>query len=667
MVEDPGQQLESLRDEIRHHLYRYHVLDDPEIDDEVYDKLFDRLVDLESKYPELITSDSPTQRVGAPPADHLGKVDHVIPMLSLNKVSSREELFAWSRRCFDRLGVEKLEFVCEPKIDGVAVSLTYENGLLTCAATRGDGVQGEDITANAKTVPSIPLRLASTSPELVEIRGEIYMPIAGFQKFNEIARQNTTRLFKNPRNSAAGSLRQEDPRVTANRPLTMFCYAVGQSSQDFQPQNQIELTDAYRAWGCRVNRHLTVCHSIESCMDYIDEIAAKRDSLPYEIDGVVVKVNDFKLRRLLGTVARAPRWSVAFKYPSQEVCTRLLDVEFQVSRTGTLTPVARLEPVSVGGVTVSNATLHNVDEIQRLNLHIGDTLKVRRAGDVIPNIVEVVRKGENRRHIEVPNQCPACGGKVVSESGEVVIRCIADMDCPDQQRQRLHHFMSRLALDVDGLGDSTIAQLIHANLVSSYSDLFQLNKSDIAALEHLGEKSADSLVRNIERSKNTTFARFLYGLGIADVGETTAETLANRYQTVDNLLNASSESLEELEDVGPNIAASIQQYFSKEKNREEIRKLLELGIAWPIDEYASNRPLGDETWVLTGKLESMSRDEARSKLRGLGAKVAGTVSKKTTCVVVGANAGEKLEKAKRFGVKVIDESTFRVFLENCNN
>ena len=661
----------QLREEIDDHLYRYHVLDDPEISDAHYDALFDRLLALEGAHPDLVAPDSPTQRVGATPAAKFAAVRHEIPMLSLDKCVSVAELEAWEERCRRLLDdADVLTYFCEPKIDGVAVSLLYRDGALVRGATRGNGETGEDITANVRTISAIPLKLKGRDvPGTLEVRGEVYMPIKGFLAFNEQAREAGERAIVNPRNGAAGSLRQLDPAITAKRPLSMFCYSAG-DTPNWQPERHSDVLDAFRSWGLRTNVRAQVASDLHACVAYIRALQEDRDDLGYAIDGAVVKVDDFALRDKLGQVTRKPRWAMAYKYPAEEASTVLLDVDFQVGRTGAVTPVAKLEGVFVGGVTVSNATLHNMDEVARLDLHIGDTVLIHRAGDVIPRVSKAItsKRRAGARRPELPSDCPVCGSPIVKPEGEVVARCSGGLKCAAQQKERLRHFASRLALDIEGVGDKLVDQLVAAGLVANPADLYRLTREQLAELERMGEKSADNLLAALAASKQTTFQRFIYALGIREVGETTARALAARYPSLDALLDADVESLQQVEDVGPIVAAKVVAFFADETNRHLGRELHEeIGVVWPAPRFAGAdqtlaRPLAGQTWVLTGTLTSLSRNEAKARLNALGAKVAGSVSKKTTRVVAGPGAGSKQTKAVELGIAVMDEPAFEAFL-----
>jgi len=654
--------LAELRAQIRHHNYRYHVLDDPEISDAEFDALFDELVALEADHPELVTPDSPTQRVGGAPLTEFTTVRHERPMLSLDKCTTPEELTSWLNRVKSLLPDEDVPLTCEPKIDGVAVALLYEDGALTRAATRGDGETGEDITANARTIRSIPLRVEGDRvPRRMEVRGEIYMPLEDFERFNAKARADGAKTLVNPRNGAAGSLRQLDPALTAQRPLTMFCYGLGLIDGDWQPETHSEGLEQLKRWGYRVNPELHRFDDLAECQSFVDALLERRASLGYDIDGAVIKVDSLDQQARLGNVTRKPRWAIAYKYPAEEATTRVLDVEFQIGRTGAVTPVARLEPVFVGGVTVSNATLHNMDEIGRLDLHVGDTVMVRRAGDVIPQVTSVIRAKRPRkaRPVALPTECPVCGSPIERLQDEAVARCTGGIQrCPAQRKQALKHFASRMAMDIEGLGDKLIDQLVDAELVSVPADLFALSAETLAELPRMGEKSAAKVMKALERSKETTLPRFIFALGIREVGEATAANLAEHFETLEALQSADEEALEEVQDVGPVVARHVVDFFADAKSREVVQGLLDAGVRWPRPRPRSGDglPLDGETWVLTGSLESMTRDEAKDRLTALGAKVTDSVSRRTTQVVAGPGAGSKLAKAEQLGVPVMDEA-----------
>ncbi|MCL5424447.1 MAG: NAD-dependent DNA ligase LigA [Gammaproteobacteria bacterium] len=644
--------------------YRYYVLDEPKLTDADYDRQFQRLKQLEAEHPELITPDSPTQRVGAAPADGFPSVAHVIPMLSLDNAFSREDIYAFAERVAERLEctAEKVEFTCEPKLDGAAVSLVYEQGVLISGATRGDGRTGEGITSNLRTLRSVPLKLMGKSvPELLEVRGEVIMRHSGFEVLNERAREEGSKVFANPRNAAAGSLRQLDPRITAKRPLEFHAYQAIRLEPDLGGTTHSELMARLSMLGFRASSELKVVKGPEAVADYCEQLGEKRDGLGFDIDGVVIKVNDLRHQRELGFVARAPRWAVAFKYPAQEEVTTLNDVEFQVGRTGAITPVARLEPVTVAGVTVSNATLHNADEITRLGVMIGDTVSIRRAGDVIPQVVSVhsEQRPADARAIVFPEQCPVCGSEIERLEGEAVARCSGGLYCAAQRKEALKHFASRKALDIDGLGEKLIVQLVDLDWVKTPADLFGLTVEQLKSLPRMGEKSATNLVNALEKAKSTTLARFIYALGIREVGEATAANLANHFGTLEAVQEAELPALEAVSDVGPIVAAHAHTFFRQPHNQETIAALIEAGITWQEAEVTQGpTPLEGQTWVLTGSLDTMTRDEGKARLQRLGAKVAGSVSKKTSCLVAGEAAGSKLTKAEQMGIEVIDEATF---------
>jgi DNA ligase (NAD+) len=660
----PAARARELREQIEHHNYRYHVLDDPEVSDAEYDRLMRELKALEEQHPQLVTPDSPTQRVGATPVSELQEVVHTRPMLSLDNAFADEDVIAFDRRVRERLeDVEQVEYSAEPKLDGLAISFRYEAGRLVQAATRGDGLRGEDVTHNVRTIKAVPTVLRGAAPKLLEVRGEVFMLIAGFKAMNQRALERGERTFVNPRNAAAGSIRQLDPRLAAGRPFDVFFYGVGETDGWKLPAKHSEALQQLREWGLKTSPLIKVVQGAEGCLKYYRDVGARRAGLPYEIDGVVYKVNRFVQQRELGFVARAPRWAIAHKFPAHEENTIVKGVEFQVGRTGALTPVARLEPVFVGGVTVSNATLHNMDEVRRKDVRIGDTVVIRRAGDVIPEVVKVIleRRPQDALEVELPARCPVCGSDVEREEGEAVARCTGGLFCAAQRKEALRHFASRRALDIDGLGSKIIDQLVEGEKVRSPADLYRLTADDYAALERMGEKSATNLVEALERSKQTTLARFLYALGIRDVGEATAAALANHFGSLQPLQDASEEAIQEVPDIGPVVAAHVHTFFQQKHNREVIAALREVGITWKDQQRksaAAAGPLAGKTFVLTGSLDSMSRDEASDRIVALGGKVAGSVSKKTSYVVAGAEAGSKLAKAQELGVAVLDEKAF---------
>ena len=658
---------EALRQTLRDHNYRYYVLDDPSVPDAEYDRDMRRLQEIEKSHPQLVTDDSPTQRVGAAPLDEFKQVSHDVPMLSLDNAFSAEEMQDFGRRLQDRLKSDsELEFACEPKLDGIAVSLLYRNGVLERAATRGDGRTGEDISHNVRTIPSVPLSLLGDGyPEVLEVRGEIYMPRAGFEAMNRLAREQGEKVFVNPRNAAAGTLRQLDPRVAAQRPLEMCAYSVGLVQGGELPERHSDILALINTWGLRINADSAVVTGIDACAEYYEQLALKRDALPYDIDGIVFKVNELELQERLGFVSRAPRWAIARKFPAQEESTTLLDVEYQVGRTGAITPVARLEPVFVGGVTVSNATLHNRDEIERLGVQIGDRVVVRRAGDVIPQVVSVIleQRPADSRRVVFPEQCPVCESPLEREADEAVIRCTGGLICAAQQKEAIKHFASRKAMDIEGLGNKLVEQLVDEGLINTVADLYRLDAEQLQELDRMGAKSADNLVQSLAKSRDTTLPRFLFALGIREVGEATALNLARHFGHWEGLAQASEEQLLEVEDVGPVVADHLRQFFDNADNQQVVSALRGAGVNWPdLDQQTGEQPLTDQTWVVTGTLESMSRDVAKQHLQSLGAKVAGSVSKKTSCVVAGPGAGSKLQKAQDLDVKVIDEEALLALL-----
>ena len=665
-------ELDSLKDQIRHHNYRYHVLDDPEVPDAEYDRLMRQLQSLEKQYPQLITADSPTQRVGDAPISAFGTVKHQLPMLSLDNAFSSEELHEFHRRVTERLELEKgassLRYTAEPKLDGAAVSLLYEDGKLLRAATRGDGSTGEDITHNVRTIQAVPLSLIGEDyPSVLEVRGEVFMPKAGFEAYNDKARTAGEKTFVNPRNAAAGSLRQLDPRLTAERPLDIYVYSVGRVEGGTLPNHHSEILDRLQDWGLKACPERRVVEGVEGCLAFYEDIAARRDTLKYEIDGVVYKVDDLRQQRELGFVSRAPRWAIAHKFPAQEELTVVEAIEFQVGRTGAITPVARLEPVFVGGVTVSNATLHNIDELHRKDVRVGDTVTIRRAGDVIPEVVGVIasRRPKGTRHVQLPKVCPVCGSAVVREEGEAVARCSGGWFCAAQRAEALKHFVSRKALDVEGLGAKLIEQLVANDRVKTAADLFTLSVSELAELDRMGEKSAENVVQSIEASKVTTLARFLYALGIREVGEATALSLATHFGKLEKIILASEEDLLAVADVGPIVALRIRTFFEEPHNSDVISRLIKAGVSWPEFEpqtAAKDGPLAGKVFVLTGTLSGMTRDEAKQLIQSHGGKVTGSVSKKTDYLVYGDKAGSKLKKAQSLAIGTLNEQEFEAFL-----
>jgi DNA ligase (NAD+) len=658
----------ELRAQIAHHDYRYHVLDDPEIPDADYDKLMQELLALEREHPGLAGPDSPTQRVGARPAAGFQTVLHRIPMLSLENGFSEDDVRAFDRRIHEKLGTEgDLPYSAEPKLDGLAISVTWHDGLLVQAATRGDGMRGEDVTANVRTIRSVPLRLRGEVPRLVEARGEVFMPRAGFERMNAEVQARGEKVFVNPRNAAAGSLRQLDPQVSASRPLDLFFYSVGEVDGAALPDCHSEVLARLRDWGLRTCPEAEVVQGVDGCLAYFRRIGERRPTLPYQIDGVVYKADRFADQRQLGFVSRAPRWALAHKFPADEAMTLVRDVEFQVGRTGALTPVARLEPVFVGGVTVSNATLHNMDEITRKDVRIGDTVVVRRAGDVIPEVLRVIveRRPDDARAVTMPATCPVCDSPVAREEDGAIARCTGDYVCRAQRKERLRHFAARRAMDIDGVGDKLVDQLVEADLVHSPADLYGLTPEQLEGLERMGRKSAEKLVAALERSKDTRLSRFLFALGIRDVGESTAAALASHFGALEPLLAADAATIEEVPDVGPIVAAHVVEFFANPANLEVIARLRAAGVHWPdVPRTAPERlPLAGLTFVITGTLAALVRAEAEERLRELGAKVAGSVSARTSFLVAGADAGSKLAKANALGVRVLDEDALVQVLE----
>jgi len=661
----------QLADELNQHNYRYYILDDPSISDAEYDRLLRELQELEQEYPELKTADSPTQRVGAPPLEAFDTVEHGAPMLSLNNAFEQDEVLAFDQRIRRALEVDSVEYVAEPKLDGLAVSLTYEDGSLVRGATRGDGHTGEDITLNVKTIRSVPLKLRGKDhPGLIEVRGEVYLGHEGFRRLNESQKQSGGKVFVNPRNAAAGSLRQLDSSLTAQRPLEIFVYGLGRVDGGGIPDTQYDMLGQLKKWGFRVSPLLKKVKDVQGCLDYYQKMESERVELPYDIDGVVYKVNDKQWQEKLGTVSRAPRWALAHKFPAQEEATRVLDIQVQVGRTGAVTPVARLEPVFVGGATVSNATLHNRAEIERLDVRKGDTVIVRRAGDVIPEIVSVQKdkRKKGARRYKFPERCPVCGSEIVYEGGEgIIARCSGGLFCDAQRKESIKHFASRRAMDIDGLGDKIVEQLVDKGLVRDAADLYALDKEQLAGLDRMADKSAQNLVEALDKSKDSTLERFLFGLGIPQVGETTAQQLAVHFGSLERLMAADPEQLQEVPDIGPIVADSVHTFFGQRHNREVIDKLRQAGVHWrehePARAPAGEQPLAGRTFVLTGTLDSMTRDEAKQALQALGAKVTGSVSKKTDYVVVGTDPGSKAVKAEALGVQTLDEDAFMRLLD----
>jgi len=655
--------LSELRAEIEQHDYRYYVLDAPTIPDAEYDSLMRELQALEAEHPALISADSPTQRVGGEPLEGFATVRHRTPMLSLGNAFSAEEIQQFHERVIKGLEVDHVDYVAEPKLDGVAISLRYQDGRLEQAATRGDGATGEDVTSNVRTIAAIPLLLkqhagAPPWPETIEVRGEIYMPLAGFEAYNALARKEERKELVNPRNAAAGSLRQLDPRLTAQRPLAFYAYSLAAENA---PDSHFEALKLLQGWGLPVNPEVCRVRDAEGCLEYYRRMGEKRESLAYEIDGVVFKVESADQQETLGFVSRAPRWAIAQKFPAQEEITRLLGIDVQVGRTGALTPVARLEPVFVGGVTVTNATLHNLDEVRRKDVRIGDWVVVRRAGDVIPEVARVVleRRQGQPPEFEMPDECPVCGSAVERVEGEAVFRCTGGLFCGAQRIRSIQHFASRRALDIEGLGEKLVVQLVDSGLVNSIADLYSLQQDQLTGLERMGEKSADNLLAELERSKSPDLDRLLYALGIREVGEVTASSLARHFGSLEKLMEASEEELIEVPDVGPIVASHVHAFFREAHNREIIEGLHRAGLRWQTPESSDGeQPLAGQIWVLTGAL-GMPRAKAKNLLESLGARVTGSVSAKTTVVLAGEAAGSKLRKAESLGVEVVDEEAFR--------
>ena len=665
--------LDAIKEQLRQHNHSYYILDDPSIPDVEYDRLMQQLLAIEAAHPQWVTTDSPTQRVGAKPLEGFAQVTHALPMLSLDNAFNGDDLLEFDRRVRSRLNKhsnralkEPVSYTCEPKLDGIAVSLTYQNGLLVTAATRGDGNRGEDITQNIRTLDSVPLCLLGKGwPDILEVRGEVYIPSAGFEALNANLAAKGLKTYVNPRNTAAGSLRQLDSKITAQRPLELCAYSIGLVSDDSTlPQQHFDILHQLQGWGFKINAEMQRVQGIEACLVYYQNLAIKRAHLPYEIDGIVFKVDQLQLQQSLGFVARAPRWAIAHKFPAQEEMTRLLAVDFQVGRTGAVTPVARLAPVFVGGVTVSNATLHNMDEIQRLDLHLGDTVIVRRAGDVIPKVVKVViaRRLASAQAIQAPTVCPMCQGPVEREEGEAALRCINGLSCAAQIVQAIKHFVSCKAMDIHGLGEKQVQSLVKAGKVKHIADLYALDHEALLAMERMGEKSANNLLAALQKSKSTSLAKFLFGVGIREVGEATARSLAMHYGRLENIKAADIESLLMVEDVGPIVAGRIVHFFTDVDNLKVIDQLKIAGVHWlefdpAVAESApQDLPFQALSFVVTGTLSSVTRDQLKSQLQALGAKVASSISKKTDYLVAGEKAGSKLARAQDLQVTVLDES-----------
>lgn len=660
-------EIDQLKKQVAEHGYRYYVLDDPVISDAEYDALFRRLLELEREHPEFATPDSPTQKVGGPPLEKFETVRHTVPMLSLDNANSREELADFDQRVQRFLKTkEPIEYSVEPKIDGIGVELVFERGRLEVGSTRGDGVNGEDITENLKTIRSIPLMLRQSgrpAPRILEVRGEAFYPTEAFRRLNRAREEAGENVFSNPRNAAAGALKQLDPKVTAQRPLDVFFHGMG-VLEPLPVSTQADFVQALREWGLKPVPLARICTHLEEIFAYQEEMEERRDALPYEIDGVVVKVNAFDLQRRLGQIARSPRWAIAYKFKPRQSATRILDIQPQVGRTGTLTPVASLEAVPLGGVIVRSASLHNMDEIERKDIRIGDTVVIERAGDVIPYVVRVLmeKRDGSEKKFEMPGACPVCGSGVYREEGEAAYRCVG-LACPAQLKESLKFFGSRNALDIEGLGDKLIDQLVEKGLVRDAADLYELTAEDIAALDRMGKKSADNLIASLERSKNTTLARFITALGIRHVGEATAKALTEHFDSLEKLMQATSEELTEIRDIGSEVASSIVRFFSQEENQAVLKKLLGVGFRLRVERRAGGK-LDGLTFVLTGALQSMSRSEAQKRIGSLGGRVASNVSGNTDYVVIGEAPGSKAAKARELGVKVLDEDAFQDLVSN---
>lgn len=657
----------ALREQLEHHNHQYYVLDQPEVSDSEYDALLHELQALESEHPELITPSSPTQRVGAPPASEFPASEHLEPMRSLANAFTQDDLSEFDQRIRDQLDVAAVDYVAEPKLDGLSVNLRYENGVLVLAATRGDGEVGEDVTANARTIGSVPLQLRSENPpKSIEIRGEIVIRLKDFERLNQQRLAANERPFANPRNAAAGSMRQLDSRLTAKRPLTLFAFGVG-ASTDPLPETHYGVLNQLRAWGFRINERVECVTGVSGCESFYERLIRDRDDLDYEIDGAVYKVNDRGVWNTLGSTARAPRWAIAHKLPAREATTVIESISVSVGRTGVITPVAELTPVSVGGVVVSRATLHNLDEVHRKDVRPNDTVMVRRAGDVIPEIVGVVesKRPPGSEPWQMVSHCPACGSEIVRLDDEAAHRCLAGLFCPAQRKGAIEHYVSRKAMDIDGLGEKLIDQLVDSERIKTVSDLYQLSLADLRGMDRMGEKSSQNLLNAIEKSKTTTLARFLYALGISQVGEVTAKSLARQFGSLDRLMAADEETLSEVRDIGPVVAQSVHGFFAEPHNREVIESLRAAGVHWTEAEglsAAEDLPLAGKTFVLTGSLQTYTRDEAQARLEALGGKVTSSVSKKTDYVVVGDSPGSKQIKAEELGVPLLDEAAFEALL-----
>lgn len=667
-VMDVKKRIEELRDEIRRHDHLYYALDKPEIPDFEYDRVMRELTGLEKAHPDLVTPDSPTQRVGAAPLDRFEKVTHATPMTSLGNAMDEDEIREFDERTRKGLGIDEVEYIVEPKFDGVAVEIIYEDGKLVRGSTRGDGIIGEDVTSNLRTIKSVPLALrgGKTIPSLIEARGEVYFPIASFTELNRRQEAQGEKVFVNPRNAAAGSLRQLDPGITATRPLDIFFYSVGRADFDFGAQDK--MLQQLKEWGLKVTDLWKKCTGVEQVIARYRELESMREDLDFEVDGTVVKVNSLDEQKTLGERSRSPRWAIAYKFPAREEMTVVEDIEVQVGRTGALTPVARLKPVNVSGVTVKNATLHNEDEIRRKDVRIGDTVVVRRAGDVIPEVVSVVkaRRTGNEKEFQFPSKCPSCGSEVTRPEGEAAYRCVSS-SCPAQLVERLQHFVSRGAMDIEGMGEKLIEQLHSKGLVKNVAGIFSLKAQQLASLDRMAEKSADNAVNAVEESKNTTLSRFIYALGIRHVGEHVASVLAEEFRTIEAFRTTKEDDLIKVHEIGPEVAASVVNFFANDENSSMVKKLLEAGVNPKPPEKKKRSPLTGKTVVLTGKLESLNRDEATARIKAIGGRVAKSVSKKTHLVVAGPDAGSKLKKATELGIEVIDEGQLIKLLEDDNS
>ncbi len=667
-VNKAKQRIEELRETINYHNYRYYVLDSPEISDAEYDELMRELRQLEAEHPELVTSDSPTQRIGAPPVEAFGVVEHPQPLLSLTNAFSYEELAAWHKRVSNLLGGRQFDLVCEPKIDGLAVALTYVDGLLVTGATRGDGYRGEDITQNLRTIRSIPLSVPREAPPRFEVRGEVYFPKAGFKKLNEKRAKEGLPLFANPRNAAAGSVRQLDSSITAKRPLDIFIYALGWAERKTVPDTHWEIMQYLKSLSFKINPNIALCRSLDETEKYYQNWVESRENFPYEADGMVVKVNPIALQQELGTVAHEPRWAVAYKFPAIQGTTRLIDIGINVGRTGSLNPYAILEPVRVGGVVISSAALHNEEDIHRKDIRIGDWVVVQRAGEVIPEIVEPVvsRRTGKEKIFSMPSRCPVCGSEVIKPQGEAMHRC-TNTACPSQALEKIKHFVSRGAMDIDGVGEKLCQALFEAGLVKDAADLYSLTKEQLLSLERMADKIVSNVLNSIKGSKKRPLARVIFALGILHVGEQYAELLAETFNSIDDLAKASKEELSDLPSIGPKIAESIVTFFRQEGNRQIIEKLEKDKVKLKRKKVKKAKhkelPLAGLEFVLTGKLESFSRSEAEAKIKALGGKAGSDVTRKTSYVVVGADPGFKLAKAEKLGIKTLSESEFLDFLD----